>query len=345
MHPLGIGLKKAALACCASALAVGITAPLAYAASAAQYAQWNFAAGLVTVPAKNFPVGHIDTNSTTPQVGSGKSAFLNAATPFSQAFGSSQNQPYALLRLAAGRLPSTTVISFDSTPAPGTWGFALGDVDAENVQVQAYDATGKPVPIPELGFQSVFNFCNGSPLPPSCLGTAGTDVPTWNPTTGHLAGNALDTNGASGWFRPTAALRTLVLTASLNTGVPPPPVTPPDTPAVVKVCDGTAKNIDLVGPPAGGTIDAHPENCTVTYTPKRGFSGEDSFTLKIELPNGAVLVKTFDIRVARTLPDTGAADLVTLALLAAGLTTAGFVLAMGAARVNRTERVVENARG
>jgi hypothetical protein len=351
MRRVGVRLKKSAVLG-GAALVVGLSTPYAFAA-AAHYAQWNIPAGLVTVPAANFPVGHVETNSTAPTSPSGQSAFLNASTPFGQAFGGSQNQPYALLHLAAGRQPSTTTISFDSPPAPGTWGLALGDVDAENVQVQAYDTDGRLLPASTLGFQSSFNFCNGSPLPPTCSGQTGTDVPTWNPDTGHLIGNVTDTDGAAGWFRPSAAVRTLVLVSTLNTGIPAyqvwiagedqpatpvgqqtttPPVIAPDVPAEIPVCEGTARNIDLIGAPADGTINAHPERCTVTYTPRQGFLGEDSFTLKIELPNGTVLVKSFAVKVAQALPDTGAADLVALGLLAGGLAAAGFVLAVGARR-------------
>jgi hypothetical protein len=351
-------LRKSALASGAAIVALGTTAPSAYAA-AAQYAQWNIPAGLVTVPAKGFPAGHISTDSTAPGSPSGQSAFLNASTPFGQAFGSSQGQPYALLHLASGRKPSTTVISFDSPPAAGTWGFALGDVDAEDIHIDAYDAAGTLLPVSALGFQSVFNFCNGSPLPSTCKGTTGTDVPTWSTDhQGHLAGNVTDTDGASGWFRPTAAISTLVLTSTLNTGIPAyqvwiagedqpapvererptvPPVTPPGEPLEVKVCDGKASDIDLVGAPAGGTIDAHPERCAVTYQPNKGFVGEDSFTLKIVTPDGKVLIKSFDVKVARILPDTGAGDLVALGVLAGGLLAAGFVLTIGVQRAERRD--------
>ena len=355
MRRIGSRLKKSAVVG-GAALAVGLSTPYALAA-ADQYAQWNIPAGLVTDTARNFPVGHISTNSTAPTSPSGQSAFLNASTPFGQAFGSSQNQPYALLHLAAGRQPSTTVISFDSPPAAGSWGFALGDVDAENIHLQAYGPGGAELPDTALGFQSVFNYCNGSPLPSTCKGMTGTDVPTWDADgQDHLIGNVSDTDGASGWFRPSAPISTLVLTSTLNTGIPAyqlwiagqdqppppakrqeqkPPVTPPDTPAEIQVCQGTAANIDLVGAPAGGKIDAHPERCSVTYTPNQGYLGEDSFTLKIVTPDGRVLIKSFDVTVAKALPVTGAADLVALGLLAGGLAAAGFVLAMGARRAGQ----------
>jgi len=115
------------------------------------------------------------------------------------------------------------------------------------------------------------------------------------------------------------------------------PVTAPRQPVDLKVCGGTATDIDVVGAPAGGAIDAHPAHCEVTYRPHPGFTGEDSFTLRIVEPDGRALIKSFDVRVARQLADTGVADLIGLVLLAAGLLAAGFVLTIGVQRAGREE--------
>ena len=150
----GHGIRRTALMCGAAVLAVAAGgASGAYAATSQYATSYDFASGQVTVPAAGFPAAHISTDSTNPTSPSGASAFLNSSTPFGQAFGSSQGEPYALLHLASGRKPSTTVITFDSAPAAGTWGFALGDVDAENVQVKAFGPGDTPLPVSDLGFE------------------------------------------------------------------------------------------------------------------------------------------------------------------------------------------------
>ncbi|MEY9926084.1 hypothetical protein ABH926_000704 [Catenulispora sp. GP43] len=200
------------------------------AAGHSHYANFDFAGESVTFPAFNipptqpFPSVQITTDSTAPSQASGRSAFLNASTPFAQVFGSSQGEPYALLRSAKGLNPSATVVHFDRPLVPGTRGFALGDVDAEKTRVTAYDAAGRQVPV---GFQGSFNYCQGTPLPSVCAGQTETetDQPTWDPGTSYLVGNVADTNGAAGWFRPDAA----VSTRSRRTRTAPSPT--PRTPA------------------------------------------------------------------------------------------------------------------
>ena len=121
------------------------------------------------------------------------------ATPFGQVYGSSQNKGYLNLRPAADNAasPSITTYTFASpTPAAG-WGFVLGDVDADQVLVRATGPGGAAVAVGDLGFQGVFNYCDvPSPRPGSCSGVAAPfDLPTWDPATGILRGNAaaLDT--------------------------------------------------------------------------------------------------------------------------------------------------------
>ena len=92
----------------------------------------------------------------------------------------------------------------------------LGDVDADQVTISATGPGGRTVAPADLGFRSVFNYCT----PGVC--TANSDVPTWNPATGVLIGNAaaLDTNGASAWFEPTVPLTSLTFTFAQRAGFP-----------------------------------------------------------------------------------------------------------------------------
>ena len=45
-------------------------------------------------------------------------------------------------------------------------------------------------------------------------------MPTWNPATSTLTGTGTDTQGASGWFRPTVPVTSVTLTYSVLTGIP-----------------------------------------------------------------------------------------------------------------------------
>jgi hypothetical protein len=197
-------------------------AEAAYAAGASSYGQWSLGSGggSVSVPVPGFPTATVSTDSTSASAPSGASAYLNSSTPFGQAFGSSQGQPYALLRTARGTTPSTTTLDFARPTAANSWGFNLGDIDADTAQISATGADGNPVSIADLGFQSVFNFCTGSPLPSTCGGRQDTDTPVWDPAAGTLTGNVADTNGASGWFRPTVAIKSLTIKFSAQTGLP-----------------------------------------------------------------------------------------------------------------------------
>jgi len=167
------------------------------------YAQWSLAGtppastGTLAVPGTDVPATTFATNSDSPSIPSGASAYLGSATPFGAEFGSSQNQPY-LSVATTGLNPSTTTFTFPTpTPASG-WGFAFGDIDADSVRIEAFDAGGGALPVATLGFRSVFNYCANVPTP--CSGGPHTDVPTWDPASSTLVGSGTDTSGAAGWL-------------------------------------------------------------------------------------------------------------------------------------------------
>ena len=201
------------------------TAPLGVADAAGDvYGSWTVAAGGIGwtgslgVGAVGFPTAGLDTDSTTPSTPT--AAFLSAATPFGERFGSSQGASYLSAAAASGGRPSTTTITFTGPTPSGTWGFALGDIDADQVQVSAV-GPGGPLTVAELGFQGSFSYCTAStPRPSSCGGVEGTDVPVWDPTAAVLRGNGTDTAGAAGWFVPTRPLTALTLQFSVITGIP-----------------------------------------------------------------------------------------------------------------------------
>ena len=156
----------------------------------------------VTIPGANgFPSSSLATTSLSPSVPSGSSAWLSASTPFGGQFGSSQGLSYLSFGATTSQANSTTVLTFASPTPTAGWGFALGDVDAESIQLSATDASGNAIAVSGLGYQGNFNYCAVSPKPSTCTGAGPfTDVPTWNAGTATLAGNGADTSGASGWF-------------------------------------------------------------------------------------------------------------------------------------------------
>jgi hypothetical protein len=201
--------------------ALALTVVPAATAAHGDYAEWSLdgQTGNVSVPVKGFPAAELVTTSNNPTTPSGNSAFLNADTPFGALFGSSRGRGYLSVRTAAGGSPSTTVITFDSPAPAGRWGFALGDIDADRMTVKAIGRRG-PLTAAELGWQGAFNYCHGSPRPPSCTRPPFTDKPHWDPSTSTLHGHVTDTDGASGWFRPTVAVKSLTLIFSVQSGIP-----------------------------------------------------------------------------------------------------------------------------
>jgi LPXTG-motif cell wall-anchored protein len=216
----------------ASFVVAGAPTP-ASAQSVPTYATWTLAgssgafAGTMTLPA-GFPAATFTSNSLAPaNVPSGATNWIPASTPLGAVYGSSQGESYVNLRPVANNptSPSTTTYTFASPTPPGAWAFALGDIDADQVEVLATDAAGNPVPVAGLGFQGVFNYCDASPRSAACSGVvAPFDLPTWQPgtTSGVLVGNpgALDTVGATGWFQPTVPLSTLTFVFTQRSGFP-----------------------------------------------------------------------------------------------------------------------------
>ena len=104
--------------------------------------------------------------------------------------------------LGPGSGPSVITYTFASGTPSGSWGFTLGDIDADTVTIEAEDSLGNSVPTGGW-YESSFNYCNVSPKPSGCPTGTHTDVPTWNPATQTLTGNGSDTSGAAAWFVPT----------------------------------------------------------------------------------------------------------------------------------------------
>ena len=216
------GCARVALA---AAIALGGVAlyPAAHASDiVAEYGDWTVSGktGTVVVPGSYFPVGDVTSNAGIFRVFSGKSTYLNDSTPFGAEFGGSKGHDYLQFNAVSSAKPSKTTITF-ATPAPAnSWGFALGDIDADKAMIEATGADGKTLSTAALGWQDAFNYCEPSPRPSSCGRGPFTDKPVWDASTATLKGNVADTSGASGWFMPTKPIKSLTIVYSVLTGIP-----------------------------------------------------------------------------------------------------------------------------
>lgn len=225
----------AVVAVVASILATGSSAS---AAPSDGYGTWTIDAtsvrnaftGTVSLPA-GFPATTVRSTSRTFDTSAGGSAWLPPESPPGQLVGSSEGHPYVSINPAANSAasPSTTTFTF-ATPTPvGVWGAALGDIDAESVEITATDATGAPVSSADLGVTS-FNYCAAPRFASSCRDSAiRTVLPTLSATATSISAadplcptdsDHCSTSGASVWITPRVALSTLSVTSVFVSGLP-----------------------------------------------------------------------------------------------------------------------------
>jgi hypothetical protein len=201
--------------------------PAAAAAATGEYADWSIGgsggafSGSGAPAAAGFPAATVTSDATTIKAPSGASAFLGRATPVGEVYGSSRDLNYLNVSTAAGITTSTTTLDFAGPTPAANWAFVLGDIDADQVEISGLDADGNPASAADLGFAGTFNYCAVSPKPGGCTGPGPfTDVPTWHPGSATLVGNGPDTFGASGWFQPTVAIKSLTLKFTALIGFP-----------------------------------------------------------------------------------------------------------------------------
>lgn len=243
-------------------LAALVPATSASAVTTAGWADWQpltGAAGAWTttmqLPAGGFPAASVTSDSRGGQVGvqSGASSWLSTATPPGAVFGSSQGQEYLNLRPRADNAtsPSTTTYTFERPTPAGGWAFVLGDIDADRAVVVARGEGGRLLTGAELGWQGGFNYCAVSPGP-SCTGSA-TDVATWDPVTGEVAGNlaGTDTSGAAGWFRPSVPVTSLTVFFFQRSGFP---VYQTWFASLARDISGVVDLVDADGAPTGSVV-------------------------------------------------------------------------------------------
>ncbi|MFJ4223440.1 collagen binding domain-containing protein [Microbacterium sp. NPDC089695] len=295
----------------AGAVALGLVlvgAIPATAATTASWATWQPLVGTggayttsVQIAATPALTATMTSDSRAGQVGviSGASVWLAEGTPVGAKYGSSVNQSYLNLRPRADNAtsPSTTTYSFaNPTPAAG-WAFVLGDIDADAVRIQATGPDGQALTAAQLGFQGGFNYCApGIAGKPSCTGSAA-DVPTWDPATLTLTGNAgaVDTNGSSAWFEPNVPISSLSFVFTRRSGFP---VYQTWFASLARDVTGAVTDPDAA-PQAGVTVSLTDANGTVVATTTTlpdgsyafpGVVAAPGYTARVSAPSGFIAV-------------------------------------------------------
>ena len=189
----------------------------------ASYAAWVVSGANADATFANtvFPAVSAEVNPGSISAPSGASVWLTEGTAFGAVYGSSRNHPYLSVGLPGGKNEGSLTLTFAGANTPGTWGFALGDIDAEDVTITAKSASGFELDV-STWFKDTFNYCNTSPKPTSCPAGTSTGEPTWNAETATLKGYAdgHDTSGDAAWFQPSKEVKTLTLTQKRISGFP-----------------------------------------------------------------------------------------------------------------------------
>jgi hypothetical protein len=279
-------VARALAAIIAAAALVSVASP-ADAATTTRWSDWSFAGtsgaytGTVAIAATPALTASYTSDSRSGQVGvvSGASAWLSQGTPVGAKYGTSRDRPYLNLRPRADTPTgsSTTTYSFNAPTPTSGWTFVLGDIDADQVRIRAIGPNGAELPAAALGFQGGFNYCApGVVGKPSCVGDA-TDVPTWDPATRTLTGNAaaVDTSGASAWFEPSQPISSLSFIFTRRSGLP---VYQTWFASLARDITGTVTDQDTAAPAAGVAVRLLDASGAVIATATTSASGAYAFT-------------------------------------------------------------------
>lgn len=317
-------------------LAAVVIAVPASAATTSDWADWQPLTGTggayttsVEIAALPELSATVTSDSRAGQVGviSGASTWLAQGTPIGEKYGSSQGQPYLNLRPKADNAasPSTTTYSFNAPTPTAGWAFALGDIDADSVRIQAIGVDGQVLQADDLGFRGGFNYCApGIAGKPSCTGDPG-DVPAWNPATLTLTGNAAaaDTNGAAAWFEPSTPITSLSFIFARRAGLPIyqtwfTSLARDITGSVDDLVDGPLDGVTLTLTDANGTVVG-----TATTAPDgtyafTGVTATDGYTVRVTPPTGKIsttaTVVSADLTDADAVADFEVRDIIPVAV-------------------------------
>lgn len=303
-------------------LAAAAIAVPASAATTSSWAEWQPLDGSggayttsVAIAAQPELSATVTSDSRAGQVGviSGASTWLSEGTPIGEKYGTSRDRPHLNLRPQADSAtsPSTTAYSFTAPTPTSGWAFALGDIDADAVRIQAIGVDGEVLEASDLGFRGGFNYCApGLAGKPSCSGDAA-DVPAWDPATLTLTGNdgAADTSGAAAWFEPRTPLISLSFVFTRRAGFPIyqtwfASLARDITGSVVDVADGPLDAVELTLTDANGTVVGTTNSAPDGTYSFPGITATDGYAVRVSPPPGKIA--TTATVIAADLTDTDA---------------------------------------
>ena len=193
------------------------------------------------------------------------------------------------------------------------------------MRIHAVGSDGVALTAAELGFQGGFNYCApGVVGRPSCAGVA-TDVPSWDPVTLTLSGNAAaaDTSGAAAWFEPTAPISSLSFVFTRRAGFPVyqtwfASLARDVTGTVTDVADGPLDGVPVTLVDRNGTVVATTTTAGGGLYSFPGFFATGGYTVEAAVPAGKIAVdgnrKPADLTVADAIVDFSVRDLVPVAV-------------------------------
>ena len=161
---------------------------------------------------------------------SNNEVFDDSQQSFETIYGQADNQENLVVRTKShagspGVIPlvnySTITINFNNSTSIGNWAFAITDLDADQIQLSAFDANNNPVPNDVINYWLKELF-DTAPL------NAGVNIPFWDASNAALVGSAdadgiyntmtqiglPDEEAPGGWFEPNISIKQLTLTFS-----------------------------------------------------------------------------------------------------------------------------------
>ena len=120
---------------------------------------------------------------------------------------------------AVHETPGELNVVFDQEVAAGDLAIAVSDVDGDAVTISAKDEAGNDLTFTEINGTvdtQVFNFCTFSPAPSDCSGDTDVPVLTNTATSVTADGSASNTEGATVWFVPSAAVKSIKFVSDIH---------------------------------------------------------------------------------------------------------------------------------
>lgn len=243
---------------------------------------------------KNIP----DGDGQDVKLKTNEEEYIGSGTPFGAIFGPSgpSADTQFLSTRIAGIIDSvaTVTVTFNEATPAGLLGFAVSDVDVDQVVVTGTTAGGAPLSGAELAGEA-FNLCDTPDAPEICDGVTPPFVlPTWDPATGTVTGSGDDTDGEAVWFRPTVAVTSLTFVYAGPDSIPSfrlwlAALQATVSGTVASTCAAATQPIQLtLTDPAGNVIEtvATAADGTYAFAPVLAV---DSYAVGVGVPPGCTL--------------------------------------------------------